>query len=280
MKTIYTERREESKHHKPKVHERLFPLLFAPCSLLFVRCSLLVVLCIVPAACPVEPEHIKGDIELSLPIDGSGSRHYYDLSSGEEVSKPAADNWDLALEAHGGAFFVLTNSGDTATDTQARTGAAQSGKGGVWYTEETDFDAVVSKDRRVLNPGGDLSDTAAYTTDKKRYVMVMAAEPAEQFLNVITYAGYPSGDGLTPGSRFEYNTPDMGNMGAFIPYLFNKRQAYRMTGMPPKYTPTEQVYIVRHGDGEKYSKVQLSEVYLESGRPSHFVMQVRHEVVE
>jgi hypothetical protein len=50
--------------------------------------------------------------------------------------------------------------------------------------------------------------------------------------------------------------------------------------MPPKYTPTNQVYIVRHGDGQSYSKVQLSEVYLESGNPSHFVMQVRHEPVE
>jgi hypothetical protein len=54
-----------------------------------------------------------------------------------------------------------------------------------------------------------------------------------------------------------------------------------MVGMPPGYTPTNQVYIVRHGDGQSYSKVQLSEVYLERGTdPSHFVMQVRHEAIE
>jgi hypothetical protein len=226
-------------------------------------------------ACPVEPENIKGDIEISLPIDGSGGRHYYDLSTGEEVT-PAGNNWDLALEAHDGAFFVLTNSGDTA----AALGAKAAGQGGVWFTGTTDFDAAATKEDRVLNPGGDLTDTAAYTADQKRHVMVMAAEPVEQFLNVITYAGYGTGDGLSPETRFEYNTPDMSNMAGFIPYLFNKRQAYRMTGMPPNYTPTKQVYIVRHGDGEHYSKVQLSEIYREAGTPSHFVMQVKHAVLE
>jgi hypothetical protein len=228
------------------------------------------------AGCPAESENDKGNlIEASLPIDGSGSRHYYKLSSGKEVS-PDGDNWDIALEAHDGAFFVLTNSGDTAS----ALGTRASGLGGVWFTDTTDFNAVVSKDRRVLDPGGDLNDTAAYTVDRKRYVMVMAADPAEQFLNVITYAGYPSGDGLAPETCFEYNAPDMGNMAAFIPYLFNKRQAYRMTGMPPNYTPTSRVYVVRHGDGEHYSKAQVSEVYHESGNPSQFVLQLRYEPVE
>jgi hypothetical protein len=232
-------------------------------------------------ACPVEPEDEGGNlIEISLPIDGSGTRHYYDLSTGEETT-PAGSNWDLALEAHGGAFFVLTNSGDTATDVNAQVSGGASGQGRVWFTDATDFDAVVGKDQRALNPGEDLSDTAVYTEDRRRYVMVMAAEPAEQTLNVITYAGYRAGNGLTAETRFEYNTPDMGNMGSFSPYLFNKKQAYRMIGMPPNYTPTKQVYIVRHGDGASYSKVQLSEVYLERGTdPSHFVMQVRHEMVE
>jgi hypothetical protein len=235
---------------------------------------LLLALCF--TGCPTEAEDEGGTIiEVSLPIDGSGGRHYYDLSAGQEVS-PNGDNWDIALEAHDGAFFVLTNSGDTA----AALGMGASGSGGVWFTDTTDFDALVSKNQRVLDPGGDLGDTAAYTVDQKRYVMVMAADPVEQFLNVITYAGYPSGDGLSPGTRFEYNSPDMGNMAGFIPYRFNKRQAYRMTGMPPNYTPTKQVYIVRHGDGIGYSKVQLNEVYREAGSPSLFVLQLRHEAME
>jgi hypothetical protein len=109
--------------------------------------------------------------------------------------------------------------------------------------------------------------------------MVMAADPVEQLLNVITYAGYPEGDGLSVASCFKYHFP--GDMAIYSPYKFNKKQPYTMTGMPPNYTPTKQVYIVRHGDGEQYSKAQLSEVYLERGTdPSHFVMQVRHEMVE
>jgi hypothetical protein len=108
--------------------------------------------------------------------------------------------------------------------------------------------------------------------------MVMAAEPVKQILNVITYAGYPSGDGLTPETRFGYHAP--GDMAVYSPYDFNKKQAYTMRGMPPNYTPTKQVYIVRHGDGVKYSKVQLSEVYREAGSPSLFVMQIRHGPVE
>jgi hypothetical protein len=38
-------------------------------------------------ACPTEAENEGGDvIEVSLPIDGSGDRHYYDLSSGGDGS--------------------------------------------------------------------------------------------------------------------------------------------------------------------------------------------------
>jgi hypothetical protein len=110
--------------------------------------------------------------------------------------------------------------------------------------------------------------------------MVMAAEPVEQILNVMTYVGYPSGDGLAPGTRFEYTAPDMSNMASFRPYSFNKRHCYTMQGMPPNYEPTGQVYIVRHGDGVSYSKVQLSEVYREPGNPSHFVIKLKHEGVE
>jgi hypothetical protein len=227
----------------------------------------LLVFCL--CACPVEPENEGGNlIEASLPIDGSGARHYYNLSTGEEVS--AGDNWDLALEARGGAFFVLTNSGATAAE------ASSSGSGGVWFTGETDFGAVTTAAQRVIPAAG--SEYTAYTADVYRYTMVMAADPVKQILNVITYAGYPSGDGLSVETSFKYHTP--GDMAVYKPYDFNKMQAYRMQGMPPAYTPTKQVYIVRHGDGEKYSKVQVSEVYLESGSPSLFVMEVKYETVE
>jgi hypothetical protein len=225
-------------------------------------------------ACPTEPENTGGGdmIELNLPIDGSGTRHYYDLSTGTEVSSPSGDNWDLALEAHDGAFFMLTNSGVTAAETIP----ASSGQGGVWFTDKTDFAAVSGAGQAVIPAVG--SEYDPYTADVYRYTMVMAADPVRQNLNVTSYAGYPSGDGLTPETCFEYHTP--GDMAIYSPYNFDRKQCYTMTGMPPNYTPTMQVYIVRHGDGVKHSKLQLSEVYREPGTPSRFVLQVRHRPLD
>jgi hypothetical protein len=218
---------------------------------------------------------------IRLPTDGSGGRLYYDLSSGEEVA-PAGDNWDIALEAHDGAFFVLTNSGATATEL----GTAASGAGGVWFTGSTDFGAVTTAAQRII-PEAD-SEYEPYTQDAKRYTIVMAADPVEQTLNVITYLGYPTtggyppagdGSGLSQENCFKRTDHTAVNMAVYVPYLFNKMQAYTMKGMPPNYTPTKQVYIVRHGDGLRYSKLQLSEVYLESGSQYHFVLHLSHMVV-
>jgi hypothetical protein len=45
-----------------------------------------------------------------------------------------------------------------------------------------------------------------------------------------------------------------------------------MAGMPPAYTPTNWVYIVRHGDGDGYSKIQLVEAYIEK---DDFVLKIK-----
>jgi hypothetical protein len=220
-------------------------------------------------ACPVEPDDEGGAvIEVSLPIDGSGGRHYYALSSGEEVA-PAGGNWDIALEARDGSFFILTNSGVTTPG----------GQGRVWFTEKKDFDAVQWSDAVTVLTGG-LSEYEPYTEDTLRYTMVMAPEPVPQTLNVMTYVGYPSGNGLGPATPFEYTAPDMGNMASFSPYLFNKKHAYTMKGMPPNYSSTMRVYVVRHGDGAACSKVQLSEVYREPGTPSLFVLRLKYAILD
>jgi hypothetical protein len=233
--------------------------------------------------CPVEAEDEGGAlIEASMPINTAGfsERHYYNLSTGEEVTNPGGGSWDIALESSFGAFFVLTNSGVTAAETEP----ASSGLGGVWFTDSTDFGAITSADQKVVPAAG--SEYAPYTADVYRYAMVMAAEPVRQILNVSTYLGYPAegypaagtGDGSSAENCFKRS--DMRDMGSYRPYDFARKQAYDMLGMPPSYTPTKQVYIVRHGDGEHYSKVQLSEVYREAGDPSRFVMELRHEAVE
>jgi hypothetical protein len=269
-------------------------------SLLSTLFSLLFVLLLVLAACQVEPEKEGGHlIEASLPLDTNAAAldlskgRYYSLSTGAEVTSPSGGNWDIALESHGGAFFILTNSGATAVETAAWTGAVQSGQGRVWYTGSTDFDAVSAASQAVI-PAVD-SEYAPYTEDAERWVTAMAADPVRQFLNVMTYAGYPTGSGvypptgdgsgLSPENCFKrYDVGSGGMSASYSPYLFNKKEAYYMGGgMPPSYSPTKRVYIVRHGDGVKHSKVQLSEVYREAGignNPSLFVLQLRYEVVE
>ncbi|MDR1507450.1 MAG: hypothetical protein LBI67_10160 [Treponema sp.] len=66
-----------------------------------------------------------------------------------------------------------------------------------------------------------------------------------------------------------------------MPYLFDRKQFFSMKGMPPNYTPNYRVYIIRHGNGTDYSKVQISDVYLEydsrTMSNSVFVLQIRHE---
>jgi hypothetical protein len=107
----------------------------------------------------------------------------------------------------------------------------------------------------------------------------MGSEAVKQFLNVMTYLGYPGGDGLSDTTHFTRKEPDGGGMASFVPYLFDRRQAFTMRGMPPSYTPTRQVYFVRHGGGAGYSKIQLSEVYLEPGDTYRFILRVRHETL-
>jgi hypothetical protein len=237
------------------------------------------------AGCPSDPEP-EGDgavIRVNLPIDTSapGARHYYNLSTGGEVPNPSGGNWDIALESSYGVFFVLTNSGVTAAETSS------SGLGGVWYTNSADFGAIASASQGVVPPAG--SEYAPYTEDVYRWTSVMAAEPVRQNLNVTGYLGYPgpdtgypkTGDGSGKDKDNCFRRVDISEMSAdYSPYLCNKRQYYTMgSGMPPVYAPTRQVYIVRHGDGAKHSKVQVSEFYREPGigsKPSLFVAELRY----
>jgi hypothetical protein len=275
----------ETQHFTTENTERNLQQLL-PYSLVFFM-LLLIPLCF--TACPVEPESAAGGrvISVNLPIDTarSGARHYYNLSSGQEVSNPSGDNWDIALESSYGAFFVLTNSGVTATETEA----ASSGLGGVWYTGSTDFGAVTRAAQAVI-PAID-SEYDPYTVDVYRWTTVMAAEPVRQNLNVSSYLGYPdldlgypyTGDGTGSDAANCFRRVDIpsGMTPDYSPYLFNKKQSYTMGGgMPPVYAPTNQVYIVRHGDGVRRSKVQVSEIYREAGSPSLFVVELRYEALE
>jgi hypothetical protein len=239
-----------------------------PCPLWFKFFFLLLLAALVFTACPVEPENTDGGITVTLPVNGGGGTTYLSLSSGEPVSNPASAEWDIAIEAHDSSFFILTNSGVSAQDLKS------GGQGAVWFTEKTDFPSVALADAKQEN----LGEYEAYTADTTRYAVIMGPVVKET-LNVMTYLGYRSGDG-TEASPFLPELVGAGGMTAsYSPYRFDKKQSYSMGGgMPPAYSPTYQVYIIRHGDGTAHSKLQLADIYLDTaGGEYFFVLHIIHE---
>jgi hypothetical protein len=126
---------------------------------------------------------------------------------------------------------VFTNSGVTATVLES------GGNGSVWYTEKTDFDAVVLND---AVKSGNLSE---YFTDKSKWFYSMSRNQNITY-NVINFTGYETGLG-TEGDPFRDAE-------------YNKKQFY-IRGEASSYPVTNVVYIVRHGNGSNYSKIQISQ---------------------
>jgi hypothetical protein len=233
----------------------LFRFFFS--CLLFLSCILLL------AGCPTSAEDDNsgdGDdgYEEDLVVteeDGSTSysfsvadrkTRFFSLSTGEEVTDEAAIKspaWDIAFE---GTRLIYTNSGASA-------GAYNSGGfGGIWHTNSKDFAAV--------EPDDLIDDDPVYTPyhqDVKRWEMNMSGT-YERRLNVMTYKGYGTetatgNNGLTQGSAFG------------LGYAYDKQQFYinpplpnGSLRMPPDFQITNWVYIIRHGNGAQYSKLQIT----------------------
>jgi hypothetical protein len=178
--------------------------------------------------------------------------YFFSLSEGRMITAQEeieSQSWDIAFRP---PRLILTNSGVTAG--KYWTG----GKGGVWHTNQTDFDAVTSRDDAVTD---DPVYTPAYNTDVTRYAYSMAVADSSfvRAMNVMTFIGYGNenepGAGLSGDKRFDAN------------YRYNKKAFYAnvmnpatdMGVMPPDFYVTNQVYIIRHGDGEHYSKFQVTQ---------------------
>jgi hypothetical protein len=92
-------------------------------------------------------------------------------------------------------------------------------------------------------------------------------------MNMMTYLGFYGGDG-TEADPF---TPKpMTDMGSYEGYYFDKKQFYKWYSMPPKYNPTGPAYIIRRGNGGGYSKIRVSDIYLE-GLYTHYVFEIQYE---
>jgi hypothetical protein len=241
------------------------------------HCSLLIIL--LCSACPVETEQVEGT-SVKLFVYGEEGPHYFSLATGTAAQNPQSTGWDIAFDSHDSSFFLLTNSGVTAEE------LGSGGNGGVWYTDKTDFASVTLADA-VMEPPAEYQP---YTRDVRRWAIAMGADPVRETLNIMTYLGYPNSalpesNGETEASPFQRRDPVRDAGGgmdpSYMPYLFNKKQFYEMHGMPPAYSLTNQVYVIRHGNGAGYSKFQVVDGYLEynSRKPleAFFVLRFIHE---
>jgi hypothetical protein len=188
-----------------------------------------------PAGNPAGAQEAK---ELVIEVSGGASGTgpvYYSLRTGQRVADPASQDWDIGFER---PRLIYTNSGETAA------ALGSGGRGGVWHTEKTDFagtgrgDAV--RDDPLYRP---------YNADATRWIDGAMLKPAaSRRINVMTFADYSNEE------KKDGKTKD----AALSPtFSYNKRQFYSARGMPPAYSLTGRVYIIRHGDGGGESKVQV-----------------------
>jgi hypothetical protein len=86
----------------------------------------------------------------------------------------------------------------------------------------------------------------------------------------MTYSGYHGGDG-SETNRYQAN-PAFTGPATYIPYTYDKKQFYSInTGVAvtSSYTVENQVYIIKHGDGIKYSKIQITGFEIASSKHTY-----------
>jgi hypothetical protein len=202
--------------------------------------------------------------ELNVTVTSAGSEtKYYSLATGAEVTDAdaiASKAWDIAFQR---SRMIYTNSGDTAV------AAGSGGLGGVWYTDKTDFDDVGSTDAVPIS--WENTEYLDFTTDTTKYLSGMGA-PAPSRLNVMTYWGFKSGTGTSADPYTSYAQADFEDASKWVPYGYNKKNYVSMTAMTgpngAEFALSNQVYIVKHGDGAKYSKIQITEYTSRSAAPT------------
>jgi hypothetical protein len=161
---------------------------------------------------------------------GSGPK-YFSLTTGQEVTGGAINTtaWDIGFQR---SRRVYTNGGDTAA------ALGSGGVGEVWYTEKFNFDEASFADAVT----GDTTLLKDNTTDRKRFIYSMSSID-EISLNVIGFVGYSN----------ENETNSYGN--PWKTFQYNKKQFYASRS----FDPSKRVYIIKHGDGAGYSKIQITD---------------------
>ncbi|MDR2397489.1 MAG: HmuY family protein, partial [Spirochaetaceae bacterium] len=207
-----------------KPNFRSFLLILGCIALLFLSC---------PTESDSHDEKSSGATLTITVSTGSGAK-YFSLITGEEIQTNQINTptWDIGFQR---SRLIYTNSGATATKLESH------GQGAVWYTEKFVFDEVTSLSDAVTD---DPTLLKGYSADVKRWIQSMSLD--EVCVNVIGYVGYENED--LPGAGESREKPLKG-------FQYNKKQFYRSKS----YDPSNRVYIIKHGDGKGYSKIQITE---------------------
>jgi hypothetical protein len=209
---------------------RFLIVMFAVCTLVFMGCS----------NDDDDDDTPPGAVAFSVAISpGGGGTKYFSFArrftdESGAVTATNNKNWDIAFST---GRYIYTNSGATATD------LGSNGGGGVWYTGKTVFADVTS--------AADADFAKNYAVDTKKWVGGMSSA-AEQNLNVMTFVGYGSGDGNSETTAFSASN-----------YLYDQEEYYYQQGSMGagvSFPMRMRVYIIQHGTGSTYTKIQITEV--------------------
>jgi hypothetical protein len=202
--------------------------------------------------CPTDTEEdnknygIGSPEEKEITVTSADGTVYYSLSTGQQVSNAASKNWDIAFQR---SRMIYTNSGATAT------AANSGGQGGVRFTNKTNFGSVSDED--AVETTGANAEYADFTEDVVKYTSATASSR----FNVMTYWGFGGGTG-TQADPYTTLPFDSTNPN-FVPYTYDKKNYVKMTSMTgpsgATFELSNQVYIIKHGDGIHFSKIQITD---------------------
>lgn len=176
---------------------------------------------------------------------------HIDLENPDAPSSTGTDtDWDIMIT---GQKEILTNSGVTATD------LSSGGKGGVVFSGKTDMEQGISvAEAAALFAKNGLDYTDYSFWDK--YKTSSATPTSTSTGNAISFPGYTSQAGRDGQS--ETTAWVFGDVGDHVDVDFSLGTAYaKWERMDPKYSDfTNNVYVVRSGDGASYYKLQIADV--------------------
>ncbi|MDR1248470.1 MAG: HmuY family protein [Treponema sp.] len=178
----------------------------------------------------------------------TGKTRYYSLDPFAEVTGAdiASAKWDVAFKP---GRIIQTNSGSTAS------ALGSSGDGGVWHTEKFDI---------VETALGDRVTTGGWNTDVVKYVAGQMGAASQQTVNVINHFAWSSGDGNSADTKLTSAQYDSGGAKGFITATPGK--------MPPDYTVTKRVYIIKGGSGgSNYHRIQITGYSSVSGTDTYIL---------